>query len=104
MQTFKLSVEFDLKAFVPEQFLANMRAEAKAEDATEFLKRVQAEFPEDDDGFMLALLRHAMRRIVGNAVYQEFQAVGLGGQFSPAKVRDRTPPANAAPVLASEVQ
>lgn len=103
MQTFNLTCEFDLKAVVPEQFLKSMREAAQAEDATEFLQRVQADTAEDDDEFVLALLRHALRRIVGNAVLQEFQAVGVGGTFSPAKVRDRTPPVGVEPVLATEV-
>ncbi len=103
MRTFDLTASFDLKAVVPDQFLQSMRAEAQSPEATEFLKHMQEQYPEDHDGFLLALLRHAVRRIVANAVLDEFRAVGLGGTFSPATVRDRTPPRDVEPVLATEL-
>ncbi len=102
MQTFDLTCEFNLKAVVPERFLKDMRTLAQNEaESTDFLKRMQALYPEDDDAFVLNLLRHAIRRIVAGSIYDEFRAVGLGGTFSPATLRDRTPPRDAEPVLAS---
>lgn len=105
MRSYLMNVAFDMTAVVPDTFIEKMRAEAKPDhpDTTPFLQEADKRFSGDDEGFGLHLVKHALRRIVRNAVATEFSQVGLGGRFAPLVLRDRTPPHDAKPALASEV-
>lgn len=105
MRSYILNVAFDMTAVVPDAFIEKMRAEAKLDhpDTTPFLQDADKRFAGDDEGFGLHLTKHALRRIVRNAVANEFALVGIGGRFAPLVLQDRTPPHDAKPALASEV-
>lgn len=106
MRTFDLSATLDMPAVVvPEQFTKAMREQAQdVLTATPFLKDLQARYPEDDEAFTLAILKNGLRLTIRAAVLREFQEAGLGARIAPASITDRTPPRDAKPVLASEVQ
>lgn len=105
MRTFKLELALDTKVVVPEQFTKNMRAQAIAPDATDFLKKAHEKFKDDDEGFTLHIVKHGMRRETRNALANLFASSGLGCTLSPARatVIDRSPPTNVKPVLASNI-
>ena len=105
MRTFKLELAIDMKAVVPDSWVKLMREQATAHDTTPFLKNAQEMFPEDDEEFALHILKHGVRHHIRAALQELFIASGLGCTLSPARatVIDRSPPANAEPVLATEV-
>lgn len=88
MQTFQVTLTIDTRAVVPEQFLQEARKEALAEDATAFLKAVQAMYPEDDDQFMLAIVKNAFRAHVRTSLLGFMMRSQIGGSVSPVKVSD----------------
>lgn len=83
MQTFKLDLALQTRIVVPQHFLTAMREAAQAEDANEFLKSTQERFPEDDDAFILAVLKNGLRKHVRHSVLDLFGGSGLGGSVSP---------------------
>lgn len=103
MRSFDMTAELNMTVQVPDEFLKNMREAAQAEDASEFLKVCQERYPDDDDEFLLMILRNGFKRHIREGVQELCQYSGLGGTFSPVKLRDRTPPADVEPVLASKV-
>lgn len=104
MRTFKLELSLDLKAVVPDSWVALMRKEV-IENPTPFLTNAQEMFPEDDEEFALHILKHGVRHSIRGNLQELFMASGLGCTLSPARatVIDRSPPAGVEPVLASEV-
>lgn len=105
MRTFKLELALDMKAVVPDSWVKLMREHAAAKYTTPFLKNAQDMFPEDDEEFALHILKHGVRRNIREALQELFMASGLGCTLSPARatVIDRSPPANAEPVLADQI-
>ena len=105
MRTFKLELGLDMTAVVPDGWVKLMREQAAAPDTTPFMQNALELFPEDDDEFALHILKHGVRRHIRDALQELFMASGLGCTLSPAraKVIDRSPPANAEPVLASQI-
>ena len=106
MHTFKLELGLDMKAVVPDAWVKQMREiAADQEQVTPFLKNAQEMFPEDDAEFALHILKHGIRRHVRDSLQELFIASGLGCTLSPARatVIDRSPPANAEPVLADQI-
>lgn len=105
MRTFKLELAIDMKAVIPDSWVKLMREQAAAPDTTPFLKNAQEMFLEDDEGFALHILKHGVRYNIRASLQELFMASGLGCTLSPARatVIDRSPPANAEPVLATEV-
>lgn len=90
MQHFDLSAHFDMRVAVPEQFLKDMRAAATAEDASEFLKVVQAA-AEDDDEFVLMILRNGLKQCIRQKVLELMHTSGIGGSFQPVRVQHHSP-------------
>jgi hypothetical protein len=88
MQTFQVTLTIDTRAVVPERFLQEARKEALAEDATPFLKRVQELYPDDDDQFMLAVVKNAFRGHVRTSLLDFMLRSQVGGSVSPVKVSD----------------
>jgi hypothetical protein len=86
MQTFQVSLKIDVRTVVPEQFLQESRREAQAEDASAFLKRVQELYPDNDDQFMLAIVKNAVRAQVRHNLIEFLQRSGVGGTVSPVQV------------------
>lgn len=106
MRTFKLNLALDMKAVVPEQFVKDMRKQAQDPESSPFLKNAQEMFPNDDDEFILHILKHGVRRHTREALADLFAGSGLGCTLSPATARviDRSPPAeDVKPVLATEI-
>lgn len=103
MRSFDMTAELNMAVQVPDEFLKNMREAAQAEDASEFLKVCQEKYPDDDDEFLLMILRNGFKRNIREGVQELCQYSGLGGTFSPVQLRDRTPPTNVEPVLASNI-
>ena len=106
MRTFKLELALDMKAVIPDGWVKLMRETAtNPETTTPFMQNALELFPEDDDEFALHILKHGVRRHIRDALQDLFMASGLGCTLSPAraKVIDRSPPANAEPVLASQI-
>lgn len=88
MQTLKLALALDVKIVVPEGFLQEARKEAQEPNTTPFLKEIQALYPEDDDQFMLALLKNATRVHLRGAVIDHLSRAGLGGTVSPVRYEE----------------
>lgn len=105
MRTFKIELALDTKVVVPEQFTKNLRAQAIAPDATDFLIKANEKFKDDDEGFTLHIIKHGIRREARNALANLFASSGLGCTLSPARatVIDRSPPTNVKPVLANQI-
>lgn len=108
MRTFKLEIALDIKAVVPDSFVARMRSEAvDAELSTPFLRNAQEMFPlpTQDEDFILHVLKHGVRWHTRLSLAQLFESSGLGCTLSPARatVIDRSPPPDAAAVLASDI-
>ena len=86
MQTFKLALQLQLSAVITQQFLDEARKEAKAENAPLFLKTMQEKFPEDDDQFMLAVVKNAFRTNTRLGALGFMQRSGIGGKVSPVQI------------------
>lgn len=103
MRTFDMTAELNMQVQVPEKFLLEAREACQMEDASPFQKQAQSMYPDDDDEFILMILRNGFKCCIRAAITSLCQSAGIGGSFSPVQVRDRTPPAGAVPVLASQV-
>lgn len=88
MQTFKLALALDVKAVVPEGFLQEARDEAQKADAPAFLKQLQATYPDDDDQFMLAILKNATRIHLRGSLINHLSRAGIGGTVSPVRYEE----------------
>lgn len=86
MQTFGLSLQINCTAVIAQQFLDEARKEAMAEDATPFLKTIQAKYAEDDDQFMLAIVKNAFRTTLRHSLLQFMGRSGVGGSVSPVQI------------------
>uniref|UniRef100_A0AAU6W2D9 Uncharacterized protein n=1 Tax=Pseudomonas phage Drael01 TaxID=3138533 RepID=A0AAU6W2D9_9VIRU len=86
MQSYAITLQLSLKAVIHDKFLQEARAEAVAPDASLFLRTMQAKFPEDDDQFMLAVLKNAMRTTVRRGTLDFMARSGVGGSVSPVQV------------------
>lgn len=86
MQTFGLTLQINLTAVIAQQFLDEARKEAQSPGATLFLKTMQEKFPEDDDQFMLAILKNAMRTNLRLSTLNFMSRSGVGGAVSPVQI------------------
>lgn len=86
MQKFGITLQLSLTTVVPKQFLEEARKEAQAEDAPLFLKTMQEKFPEDDDQFMLAIVKNAFRTNTRLGALGFMQRSGIGGNVSPVQI------------------
>lgn len=86
MQTFGLTLQLSLTTVVPKQFLDEARKEAQAEGAPLFLKTMQEKFPEDDDQFMLAIVKNAFRTNTRVGALTFMGRSGIGGSVSPVQI------------------
>lgn len=86
MQTFGITLQLSLTTVVPKQFLDEARKEAKAENAPLFLKTMQEKFPEDDDQFMLAIVKNAFRTNTRVQALTFMGRSGIGGSVSPVQI------------------
>lgn len=89
MQTFQIRLALDVAAVVTSEFLAESRFEAQAEGASTFLKWAQAEWPEDDDQFMLAVTCNALRSQIRHDTVEFLLHSGVGGRVSPLEILSR---------------
>lgn len=105
MRTFKFDLGLEFKTVVPEQFTQTMREAAKDDDASAFLKKCQHEFPDDDEGFTLAILKNGIRKHVRQNLMEHLQKSGIGGTFAPARLEpiDISHLLNVVPVLATDI-
>lgn len=88
MKTLKAHVGIDTKIVVPDQFLKLLREQAQPghADNTPFLAAMQEKFPEDDEGFLTAVLKNGLRIGIRSYLLDMFSQSGLGGTISPATV------------------
>ena len=103
MRTFDMAAELGMQVKVPEKFLLEAREACQMEDASPFQKQAQSMYPDDDDEFILMILRNGFKCAIRGVITNLCQSAGIGGSFSPVQVRDRTPPTGIEPVLASDV-
>lgn len=102
MRSFNLTIGTTATISVPDQFLADMRIDAKAEDAPPFLKAMQEQHPEDDDAFLLGILQNGVRIGVREELTRITQKAGMGLRLAPAQVLGtsrKPPPEDAQPLL-----
>lgn len=110
MRTFQLELSTTATVVVPNEFLSAMREMAVSEDASVFLKRMQEEHPEDDDAFLLAIVKNGFRLRVAEGLVHLCQTSGMGLKLAPAKVNGEAkikrlpPPENATPVSPTDVE
>jgi hypothetical protein len=86
MKTLKGTLTIDFKAVIPQQLLDDMRAAALRPDATAFLLATQAKHPVNDDAFVAAILKNAVRHSTRDNLLALFHEAGVGGTVSPATV------------------
>lgn len=86
MQTFGLSLQLNLSAVIAQQFLDEARKEAQAPEASLFLKTMQEKYPDDDDQFMLAILKNALRTTLRLKTLEFMSRSGVGGSVSPVQI------------------
>lgn len=98
MKTFQMEGKFDVTLTVPEQFLADMRQAAMADDATPFLKTAQAMHTTDDNAFLLMILSNGLRLAVRNTVIAECRGSGIGVRMAPLSTSNKSTHPNALPV------
>ena len=103
MQTFIMDAEMSLRVVVPATLLQSMREQARAEGASPFLLSAQEQHPEDDDEFILMILRNGLKRHIRGSILDLLAGSGIGGSFSPLQLKDRTPPKDVPAVLATDV-
>ena len=103
MRTFDMQAELGMQVKVPDKFLMEAREACQLEDASPFQKQAQSMYPDDDDEFILMILRNGFKCCIRAAITSLCQSAGIGGSFSPVKVRDRTPPTGVEPVLATAI-
>ena len=85
MQTFGLSLQLNLSAVIAQQFLDEARKEAQSPEASLFLKTMQEKYP-DDDQFMLAILKNALRTTLRLKTLEFMSRSGVGGSVSPVQI------------------
>ena len=86
MQSYAITLQLALKAVIHENFLKEAREEAQKPDASLFLRTMQEKFPEDDDQFMLAVLKNAMRTNLRLSTLDFMARSGVGGSVSPVQI------------------
>lgn len=104
MRTYELTASMALTAAVPDEFIKNMREASIAPDASAFLKAAEEAHPQDDDEFILMILRNGLKRHIRDSVIELLKGSGIGGTFSPVLLKrgiEEQPHVKAA--LASEV-
>lgn len=102
MRSFDLTIGTTATIAVPDQFLADMRIDAKSEDASSFLKAMQELHPEDDDAFLLAILTNGIRIGIREELTRITQTAGMSLRLAPAQVLGNSrkpPPEDAQPLL-----
>lgn len=103
MRSFDISAELNMHVNVPDKFLKDAREACMDENASEFQKKAQEMYPDNDDEFLLMILRNGFKNLIRGGVIDLCKSSGIGGSFSPVQVKDRTPPKEFHPVLASEI-
>ncbi len=105
MRTFKFTLGLDFKVVVPDAFVQSIRDAATAEDASPFLSHAHAENPEDDEAFILVVLKNGIRKEMRRQLLAMLQNSGLGGTVAPASIEpiDISEALSAEPVLATEI-
>lgn len=105
MRTFKFTLGLDFKVVVPDAFVKEIRAAATAPDASAFLSMVQSEHPDDDEAFILTVLKNGIRKEMRFQLLAMLQHSGLGGTVAPASIEpiDISDALTGEPVLASEI-
>lgn len=89
MQTFGLTLQLNLSAIITKQFLEEARKEGLAAveaGAPLFLKTMQEKFPDDDDQFMLAIVKNALRTQTRLGLIDFMTKSGVGGRVSPVQI------------------
>lgn len=86
MQTFSLSLALNCTAVIAQNFLDEARKEAQDPNASLFLKTIQDKFPEDDDQFMLAIVKNAYRTTLRRGLLNFMSGSGVGGSVSPVQI------------------
>lgn len=86
MRTFKGTLTQDFKVVVHEDFIKDMREAAQQEDASAFLKAIQAKHPLNDDAFCEAVISNGLRIASRDALARQIDSPVTGGTVSPARV------------------
>ena len=86
MQTFKFGLQLQVTAVIMQQFLDEARKEAQKPDASLFLKTMQERFPDDDDAFMAAIVKNALRTTIKHQTVDFLMKSGVGGRVSPVQI------------------
>lgn len=86
MQTFKLSLGIDTRIVVPSEILRELRVMAEEESSPEYMRELHKLHPNDDDAFVLGVLRANIRGKVRGFLVHMLQGLGLGGSVSPVGV------------------
>lgn len=81
MREFDLDIAVNVKLIAPQEFTQQFREQAKSVDATDFLKQAQADFPEDDDAFTLAIIQNGISVFTRRSLAVFFAQAGLGYKF-----------------------
>lgn len=88
MRTFHMTAGLDFKAVIPDSFVKFMREQAQdTANRTEFLKHAQETYPEDDEEFILCVLKNGVRLGLRDSLRSQFAQSGLGLTLSPARVQ-----------------
>ena len=86
MKQFDLEASINFRVSVPERFLIEMRSDCASADASTFQKWVHNEYSDDDDAFVLAILRNGLKHELRRCILDLCKSSGLGGTFPSARV------------------
>jgi hypothetical protein len=94
MKTFTIKATIEGKLTVPESLVQSLRHEAVTsahESPQPQLSRIHLEHPTDDDAFVQAALKNALRQIVRHGIIADIGGLGVGVRIAPPQVSVSVP-------------
>lgn len=95
MKTFTITIAIEGKVTVPDALVRDLRIQAGDEPGEQggdkFLYELNKQTEGNDDLFVQAALRNALRNIARNAIITDISAMGVGVKAAPANVTVSVP-------------
>lgn len=99
MKTLAIAIALNGKITVPDSVIKDLRFEASAAAANpeltdghdKYAAEMHVKFPDDDEAFVQALLKNALRSIIRNGFVEDVRGMGCGIKLAPAEVEVSMP-------------
>lgn len=100
MKTLSISIALSGKITVPDDIVKQLRTDAQSaaansdiskEFADQYAIDMNAKYPEDDEAFVQALLKNALRSIIRTGFAEDVNRMGCGIKLAPAQVEVSMP-------------